>query len=259
MDPQICNSRRCVYNELQYLVARNNFYWFRKTFLPLNNRKPQNEMWVWRYEVHTISFQTFFVLALLLIIHTWNTSPLRSNLLRLKCTCCTVPATSGRPHRNPLVWACQWPSSQPLLSPQLPHNDSLGAYRISKSHREQGLNYRDGEELSWCRSWSNSLWQGWRCGLAHCPGGNATDPIWRVLASSQGISCWTPLKPQHSNPNPLANQLWCIDSLTPCTSSQTSCLPWVSYATQKTDAWFMQNSRKAVWSIPYVSVAFFQV
>ena len=46
------------------------------------------------------------------------------------------------------------------------------------------------------------------------PGGNATDPIWRVLAST-----WTPLKPQHSNPNPnpLANQLWCIDFLTPPT------------------------------------------
>ena len=53
----------------------------------------------------------------------------------------------------------------------------------------------------------------------HCPGGNATDPIWRVLASSNGISCWTSLKPQQSNPNPnsLANQLWCIDFLTPPT------------------------------------------
>ena len=53
----------------------------------------------------------------------------------------------------------------------------------------------------------------------HCPGGNATDPIWRVLAFSNRISSWTPLKPQHSspNPNPLANQLWCIDFLTPCT------------------------------------------
>ena len=53
----------------------------------------------------------------------------------------------------------------------------------------------------------------------HCPGGNTTDPIWRVLASSQGISFWTPLKPQHSNPNPnpLANQLWCIDFLSPPT------------------------------------------
>ena len=49
----------------------------------------------------------------------------------------------------------------------------------------------------------------------HCPGGKATDQIWRVLASSLGISSWTPLKPQHSNPNPLANQLWSIDFLTP--------------------------------------------
>ena len=53
----------------------------------------------------------------------------------------------------------------------------------------------------------------------HCPGGNAIDLIWRVLASSLGISSWTPLKPQHSNPNPnpFANQLWCIDFLTPPT------------------------------------------
>ena len=54
-----------------------------------------------------------------------------------------------------------------------------------------------------------------------CPGGNVTYPIWRVLASSDGISSWTPLKPQHSdpnpNPNPLANQLYCTDFLTPPT------------------------------------------
>ena len=38
-----------------------------------------------------------------------------------------------------------------------------------------------------------------------------------MLASSDRISSRTPLKPQHSNPNPnpLANQLWCIDFLTP--------------------------------------------
>ena len=75
----------------------------------------------------------------------------------------------------------------------------------------------EGEELSSCPSCSNSLWQGWSCGKVRCPCGNATDPIWRVLASSLGISYWTPLKPQHSNPNPLANQLWCIDILTPPT------------------------------------------
>ena len=77
------------------------------------------------YEVHTISFKTFFAWALLLIVHTWSSSPLPSNLLRLQCTCCSVPTTSGRPHGSPLVWACQWPSSQPFSSPQLSHNDSL--------------------------------------------------------------------------------------------------------------------------------------
>ena len=30
-------------------------------------------------------------------------------------------------------------------------------------------------------------------------------------------SSWTPLKPQHSNPNILTNQLWCTDFLTPPT------------------------------------------
>ena len=73
----------------------------------------------------------------------------------------------------------------------------------------------------------------------HCPAENAADGIWRVLASSDRISAWTPLKPQHSNPNPnrLANQLWSIDVHTRPTHlmhpSQTPCLPWISYATQK--------------------------
>ena len=171
----------------------------------------------YRYEVHTISFQTFFVWALLLIVHTWNSSPLRSNLLWQQCTCCTVTTTSERSHGSPLVRACQWPSSQPLSSAQFSHDDILCAQGISKSHREQGLDYREAEELSWCPSWLNSLWQGWSCGLVYCPGENATDPIRRVLASSLGISSWTPLKPQHSNsnPNPLANQLWSTDFLTP--------------------------------------------
>ena len=114
---------------------------------------------------------------------------------------------------------------------------------------------------SWCPFWSNSRWQGWSCGLAHCPGGNATDPIWRVLASSQGISSWTPLKPHHSNskPNPLANQLWCIDFLTPSTPLiiPTVFLPSLNLLCHsKTDARSMLDSRKAVWSIPYVSGAF---
>ena len=111
----------------------------------------------------------------------------------------------------------------------------------------------DGDELSWCPSWSNSLWQGWSCGLVHCPGGNTTDPIWRVLASSDGISSWTPLKPQHShpNPNPLANQLRCIDFLTPPTPLFIPHRPSLYLlCLSKTDAGFMQDGRKAVWSIP---------
>ena len=68
-------------------------------------------------------------------------------------------------------------------------------------------------------SWSNSLGQGWSYGLVHCPGGNATESIWKDVASSGGISSWITLKPQHTNPNPntLANELWCIDFLTPLT------------------------------------------
>ena len=72
----------------------------------------------------------FFVWALLLIVHSWNSSPLRSNLLQLQCTCCTVPTTSARPHGSHIVRTCQWPSSQPLSSPQLSPNDSFWAYGI---------------------------------------------------------------------------------------------------------------------------------
>ena len=98
----------------------------------------------------------------------------------------------------------------------------------------------------------------------NCPGGNANDPIWRVLASSLGISCWTPLKPQHSNPNPnpLVNQLWCIDFLTlptPLTTPHRLPAFLESLCHWKTDAQFMQDGHlawKTVWSIPYISVAF---
>ena len=94
----------------------------------------------------------------------------------------------------------------------------------------------------------------------HCPGGNATDPIWTVLASSDGISSWTPLKPQHSNPNPLANQLWCIDFLTPPTSPIIPHrLPAFLESLMPLKNWCLIHARwsKAVWSILYVSVASF--
>ena len=196
-------------------------------------------------------FQTFFVWVLLLIVHTWNRSPLGSNLLRQQCTCYTVQTTSERPHQSPLVRASKWPSSQPLSSTQFSHNDSFWAKGITKSHWEQGLDYRETEELFLCPSCSNRLWKGWSCRLMHCPAGNATDSISRVLASSEGIFSWTPLKTQHSNhnPNPLANQLWSIDFLTPPTPliiPQTHCLSWISYATQK----LMLHSCKMVQKQP---------
>ena len=94
----------------------------------------------------------------------------------------------------------------------------------------------------------------------HCLEGNATDPIWRVLASSDGISSWTPLK--HSNPNP---NPWPINSgvltsllLPHLSSSITDSLPSLNLICHsKTDDRFMQDAPKAVWSISYVSVAFF--
>ena len=162
-------------------------------------------------------FPDFFVWALLLIVHTWNSSSLRSNLHRLQCTCCTVP----------------------------------------KIHWEQGLDYREGEELSWCPSWPNSLWQGWSCGLVHCPTGNATDPISRVLAFSQWISSWTPLKPLPKPFGQLTLMYWLpYSSHTSHHPPQTPCLPWISYATQKL---MLDSGKIEVWSIAYVSVAFSQV
>ena len=96
------------------------------------------------------------------------------------------------------------------------------------------------------------------------PGGNVTEPIRRVLASSDRISTWTPLKPQLSNPN-LILTLWPISSgvltslLHPhLSSSLTDSLPSLNLLYHsKTDVRFMQDGRKVVWSIPYVSLAFF--
>ena len=83
-----------------------------------------------------------------------------------------------------------------------------------------------------------------------------------MLASSDRISSWTPLKPQHSHPNPnhLANQLGVRTSLllSHLSSSLTDSVPSLNLLCHsKTDARFVQDGRKAVWSIPYISVAAF--
>ena len=177
-------------------------------------------------------------------------------------------------YRSNNFWKAPWKSScvsvsmcslQPHSSTQLSHNDSLWAEGITKSHRDQRLDYREGKELSWCPSWSNSLWQGWSCWLVYCPGGNATDPIWRVLASFRGISSWTPLKPQHSNPNPnpLAYQPQGTDFFTPPTpliiphrlsAFLESIMPLKNWCSIHA-----RCSKSSLNHGPYVSVAFFPI
>ena len=95
----------------------------------------------------------------------------------------------------------------------------------------------------------------------HCSCGNDTDPIWRELASSDGISSWTPLKPQHISPKPYPSGQ----------STLVYWLPYSSHTSSLTDTLLSLNLlchsknwcsihgkwSKVVWSIPYVSVAFF--
>ena len=92
-----------------------------------------------------------------------------------------------------------------------------------------------------------------------CSGWNATDPIWRELASSDEIPSWTPLKPQHSNPNPhpLVNQLCCIDFLTPAVPFIIPHrLPVFLESLISLKNWCSIHAR-CPKSIPYVSVAWF--
>ena len=83
----------------------------------------------------------------------------------------------------------------------------------------------------------------------HCPGGNATDPIWRVLASSDGISSWTPLKPQHSNLSlwPINSGVWTFLLLQHLSSSLTDSQHLLCHS--KTDTRFRQDE--------YISMTFF--
>ena len=98
----------------------------------------------------------------------------------------------------------------------------------------------------------------------HCPGGSDTDPIWRVLASSDGISSWTPLNPQHCHPNPnltlspINSGVLTFLQLPHLSSFLTDSLPSLNHLCHsQTDARFMQDGRKALWSIQYVSMACF--
>ena len=97
----------------------------------------------------------------------------------------------------------------------------------------------------------------------HCPGGNAIDPIWRVLASSQEISSWTPLKPKHSIPCWLSAQ-WEPSVCRSCQCCQKKgsskvcgriCSVWPSWVLESQHA-FTRNS--VSWSLGHSSKSSFQ-
>ena len=154
------------------------------------------------YEVHIISFQTFFIWTILSIWHTWNSSPLRSNRLRLQCDR-TVPTTSGRPRGSPLVRACQWLSSQSLTSPQLSHNDSF-------FHRE--LAKDTGSKVWTTRRLRNCFHA--HLGQIVCDKDGVVD--WCIILMEMSLTRFDEFWPLPTEslpeiPYPLANQLWCID------------------------------------------------
>ena len=104
------------------------------------------------YEVHTISFQTFFVWQLLLIMHTWNSSPLRTaihllyrpnNFWKSSCVSVSIIIVTAKVTGNK-VW-------------------TIGRLRdCLDANLDQIVCDKDG----------------------------VVDPIWRVLASSDRISSW---------------------------------------------------------------------
>ena len=132
------------------------------------------------------NFPDFFRMALLLIGHTWNSCSLQ--VISSGCNALVVPFQQllQSPMEALLCERVNDLRHSPFHLLNCLITTASETRKKSKSHWEQGLDYREAEKLSLCPSWSNSLWQGWSCGLVLCPSGNTTDPIWIVLTSSQG-------------------------------------------------------------------------
>ena len=210
-------------------------------------------IYIYIYKEHTISFQTYFVWALLLRVQTWNSSPLRSNL-RLQCTCCTFPTTSGRPHRT--LSLCLWDIAvDPAFIAGHQSIKNCGIWIGQLDHLPAAM------ITSFFRIFSEHPW-------------DKLAKIFCIFSSSWIIVCTVP--PLTSNcalivsidtRRSLSTKffIWPTNSgvltslLLPHLSSPlTDSLPSLNLLCHsKTHARFMQNGRKAVWSIPYVSVAFF--
>ena len=231
-------------------------------------------LYIYKYthtHTHThTSFQIFVVWALLLIVYTSNSRPIRSNLLRLQCTCCKGVIKSLRVDFLSGLLGSGRASMLPLGTLSL----SLWVIAVDpafiagqQSIKNCGIRIDQLDHLPTVRTTSFFLifsehpWDKLRANLSHL----------QFLANNCMYSSHTDIKLctyclyRHTTVLIheilyLAYQLWCSDFLTPPTpliiphrlpAFLESLMP------TKTDARFMQDGRKAVWSIPYVFVAFF--
>ena len=207
-------------------------------------------------------FPDFLRMGILLRVHTWNSSRLRSNRFWLQCTGFTVPTISEKPHGSPLLWACQWLLSQPLSSPQLYHNDSL-------------------ELREWPKVTGSKVWTVGRlrnCLDAHlgqivCDKDGFGD--WCIVLVERLLSrfeeCWPlpteslPEHPYNLNIVTLTLTLWSINSdvltsllLPNISSSLTDSLPSLNISWHsKTDARFIARQTKSSLKHSNVSMVFF--
>ena len=212
------------------------------------------------YEVHTISFKSFFVGALSLIVHTWNSS-LYFEVISSGCNALVVPFQ-------------QLPEGPiEVLLYDLRHS----LFYLLNCLITTASELKELAKVTESKVWTigrlrNCLdahlgkisWQGWSCGLVHCQ---------KEMPLTRFDECW-PL-PKKSLPElplklnivtltltlnllPINSGLLTSLLLAHLSSYLTDSLPFLNLLCHsKTDDRFMQDGRKAVWSIPYVSVAFF--
>ena len=159
--------------------------------------------------MHTIGFQTFFVWAFKIVVDSWKFTILLLYIL----------------------WD-DWPifmisGSNQQLQQQLEYTQLTPGCHSWWISKMQSDTLEERYAIKFCfkfgKKCHRNVWNSSDCfwAILHESSISFWRRILRVLASFDGISSWTLLKLQHRNPepnpNPLANQLWCIDFLTPST------------------------------------------
>ena len=98
-------SKRAGMTEWEGWSKRLKFDHTTKWYMHKQESVQENEthtfLWYLEIQGSLNKFLDFFRMGT--FIDSTHMKPLRSNLLRLQCTCCTVPTTSGRPNGSPLV------------------------------------------------------------------------------------------------------------------------------------------------------------